>query len=571
MARRPDPTTGELVDDGAGGAGGIPLPPGMPTSGNLGPPPAVVPVPPPAAPTMPLGDVVKKTLASSLTPLVAPLVAGPALAYQTAQQIGKYTSPSEPPPAAGSAPAIAPAPPGGPAVAPTSPPVGPDVQKTAKWEQGTQQAQATANEAGARRDLGESFDKQAEAVKAKTGAETDKAATEAALAIEDQKRVEQQLAEADQKRQVQRKLYDDAQAELAAQTEAHKKLGITDYFEDKPTGSLVLAALWQGIGAFAASLSGGPNHAMQIYKDAMARDRQLQLDRIAKSAENVANAKGNVGAARDAIEIGEVEIANRHKDLVDSLMLERRKRLAAHGMTDAQIAGDAQLAELTKLRAQEAINYETGLRRLVTKHAGGSVTTDNTRANAASGGAGHIVYGPGGEQLFAARDEKEAKEAGDRVATLRNLIDLTNQLEANLKEGPAFGPKQEQRTQLQRQIALEVKEAKKLGALDKGSLEVTNEIVPDSYGMGSGPGLVAKFRTQLLSEAAKKFDSYGVNGSQVLQRLQGAGQAALPRSVAPQVTSVELATLAKAKQSAKPGSAEWNRITAAQEAIVGRR
>jgi hypothetical protein len=132
--------------------------------------------------------------------------------------------------------------------------------------------------------------KEGEARLALEAIERDNAEKAAQLEAEHLRRKQEQQAANNQ--QIQAHI---ANAE-ARRAEMEKSAKITDYWQDRSTPARILSAIVLGM-AEGANRGNGPSSAMQVYQDAVARDRQAKLDKYGASKEAFEGAQQRVGAA----------------------------------------------------------------------------------------------------------------------------------------------------------------------------------------------------------------------------------------------------------------------------------
>lgn len=180
-------------------------------------------------------------------------------------------------------------------------------------------------------------------------------------------------ARAEAQRQQARRAYEDAQGYLAKERERVTKANTTSYWEDKGTGTKVLAALMVGINEFATRLAGkgGTNTALQIINKAVDDDARLKERRLRAELDQL-GIKGAEAAER--FQYGLVEIQNAKAGLLDRLIQERAVRLAKKGVGEAEIKADAITAGLESRKAATELGIEQSLRHHVQR----TTTSDNS-------------------------------------------------------------------------------------------------------------------------------------------------------------------------------------------------
>jgi hypothetical protein len=179
-------------------------------------------------------------------------------------------------------------------------------------------AQLTANEA--ERDV----------IVAKGGVEKEKAD---ALVEQDRQEALREKALQDE----QKKIQDGLTAQLKEKQDVLAKDKIHDMFEGKPL-SAVLAALGAGLGAFAATRSGGVNHAQAVLDRSADMFRQKELHRFEQEEKAV-------GGAERSRERAEVRADVQTAALYRKFAQEREAVLRRFGAKDAQVTQDSLLQQ----------------------------------------------------------------------------------------------------------------------------------------------------------------------------------------------------------------------------------
>lgn len=385
----------------------------------------------------------------------------------------------------------------------------------------------------------------------KAGAEADQAGVEQKAIDDHYKMVDQKVGE--------------ASGYLQKKQDEAANFKIKDLYEGQLGGSIA-AALLEGLGAFAATLTGGPNHALNTIERGRQQFRQKQQDELEQKYKGVADAK-------DRVEFIRAELAAKEAGMYKSLAAARVKNMARFGADQARIEGDKIYTDLLGKQAEAERTWQSMLHNrgqqeklqaseIARNYAGAA----KDRAEAAAAGqkgkpadpALLEVTGPDGKAVFRARSPEEAKEAKERMTAVRDVMAKSKRLESLIAEGRAVpgGERSGQMAALQAKIVIAVNHAEKLGALDKGTQELVERMLPTGYGaLGQGPARIKEFIDAVRDGASKNFDSYGVPGAKVMSYLEradaDAGKAAPSRT--------EYAREMDRLRTMKPGSPEYDR------------
>jgi hypothetical protein len=125
-------------------------------------------------------------------------------------------------------------------------------------------------------------------------------------------------------------------ADLKAKQDVLAKDKIHDMFEGRPLAAIV-AAISAGLGAFAATRMGGPNHAQAILDNAAQMFRQKELHRIEQEEKGVEGGRTDVTHAETRADAAMAQ-------LYRTFARDRETVLRKRGYTDEMIAGDKQIA-----------------------------------------------------------------------------------------------------------------------------------------------------------------------------------------------------------------------------------
>lgn len=157
-----------------------------------------------------------------------------------------------------------------------------------------------------------------------------------------------------------RKKFDIALVEVNDLNDKINNFEVKDYWADKSTGQKIMAAIALGLGAYGSARTGGPNQAMQIIDNAIARDLNMQKTKLAK-----------LEATRDAKKGVYQMLFDQYKneDVADSaaltMMLKKveldLQRSASLALSDTKKAGIAQMIgqiQEKRLLAQQTFAIE---------------------------------------------------------------------------------------------------------------------------------------------------------------------------------------------------------------------
>lgn len=133
------------------------------------------------------------------------------------------------------------------------------------------------------------------------------------------------------------------------------KMQVRDLFEGRP-GVAVAAALLEGLGAGAATMTGGPNMPMQTIDKAAESYRRSQLDKLDLKNMDVADAK-------EALHNAHLEVAADEAGMYKRLAAQRAAAISKFGGDEARVAGDKLYQELNAKAADKELSWQTGLQQ----------------------------------------------------------------------------------------------------------------------------------------------------------------------------------------------------------------
>lgn len=347
---------------------------------------------------------------------------------------------------------------------------------------------------------------------------------------------------------------------LQAQQDKVANYKIKDMFEGR-SGASMAAALMEGLGAFGAALTHGPNMASAVIERGRQQFRQQQLDELEGLNKGVTNAK-------DRIELTRMELASREAGMFKRLAADRAANIARFGGDEAKVAGDKIYNELAGHQAEAERTYQSMLhtrgdqeKLQASEIAKNYAAAAKDRADAAAGKYNKLtdptlrnVTGPDGKVIFTARDPEEATKANAHVAVVRDIIAKAKELKQKVAEGWTLpgSDRGAEMEALQADLMSKVRVAEEMGALDKGSQTLAEKMIPTGMGVGrTGPARLDQFIKATRDSAAKKFDSFGVAGQKVVAYLDRADAGA---AAGPTPNRIEYAQAMDAYRRAPPGS-----------------
>lgn len=139
-------------------------------------------------------------------------------------------------------------------------------------------------------------------------------------------------------------------ADLKAKQDVLAKDRIHDMFEGRPLAAVV-AALSSGLGAFAATRTGGVNHAQSILDNAAQMFRQKELHRIEQEEKGVSS-------AQEGIRYADTRADAAMAQLYRSFARDREALLRQRGYTDEQIANDVLIKQNVAKGAEQDLQWQ---------------------------------------------------------------------------------------------------------------------------------------------------------------------------------------------------------------------
>lgn len=321
--------------------------------------------------------------------------------------------------------------------------------------------------------------------------------------------------------------------------EREKASKITDYWEDRSVPARVFGALMVGLGEIGRSMSGGSqNGAYAILQDAMARDRQIKIDKLkslddtyekALAGDKAAEAEWDrrIQAVRDS-EASRIAHIDRQADII-------AKKYPASGPAHEKWKAEKQADQFRRMAEEEAV-YD----RKATEQGPQTSTTTNIGGGQVTGG----VFGPGGRFLTTTGDPKKDKELNDLTTPYRDLrqvlSDLKDTYKGNVRLNP-LSPEAQRRSELAAEAkTIYNRERAKLGAMAGQDLPIIENAT------GSGKAVFTIDQTPRLEQAIKvldrgmvmQFEGRGLPGAEIVPHLTAPAQ---PAPAAPQAPAATLA------------------------------
>jgi hypothetical protein len=181
------------------------------------------------------------------------------------------------------------------------------------------------------------------------------------------------------------------------------------WYHDRGTGGTIAAALAMGLGAFGASLTGGPNTAVQIISDAINADIDAQKSNIATAGKGLEAQRGLLGEMR--ARFGDERQA---EAAAKAAIFDQAARDAVAMEAQAEANGAPLLGQrASALLGMAAAEYQQKLRG----EAADRVTTARTMASSSGGGGGGGRRGGEGVDPRAVERYALQRQAADQAQT----------------------------------------------------------------------------------------------------------------------------------------------------------
>lgn len=267
--------------------------------------------------------------------------------------------------------------------------------------------------------------------------------------------------------------------EKAVNDYASLKIDPNRLYANMSTFEKVMAGISVGLGGFGAGAGGGENKGFAAIKQAIKDDVQLQKDQIdvlgnaVQFRSNLLNdVRQRVGDQLTAEQVTQAILLNRAKLQVDAIQASTKSAQAQANATKLSGALTVEMGKLMKeagagLSGQAMANVENGgpTRKF-------DLSTKEGRAMAA-------LYVPNVGMVGSA---PAARELADQKAAADSLIKTLGKLEGLFSQhGPTLLPTEAraEAESLWAQMLAEIKQAKRLGALDAGVKEFGGLLIPE--------------------------------------------------------------------------------------------
>lgn len=256
------------------------------------------------------------------------------------------------------------------------------------------------------------------------------------------------------------------------------------YYKNRSTGDKVLAAIGIALGGIASGMTGQPNAASQIIRDAINRDVDAQHLDLEKKGKSLA-AQGSVYSDL----VGQLQNEDAARHYMTSLLLEQSKNVMDQYKT--QVSTAAQKAELGKLygaidiqngealqKAKEAMEKDPGVQQGIRA---GVKTGQIDEANLSKEDRERYVKGLGFAKDKQAADEITAAESAHKesIKLIDEIINAREKGEGGGKGAEvmsgSFIANQKRRAA---SLVLKFKDIAKLGALNEGDYDLLYGMVP---------------------------------------------------------------------------------------------
>lgn len=177
------------------------------------------------------------------------------------------------------------------------------------------------------------------------------------------------------------------QGTLDAETQKYKAMGFRDFWstatiagkEGTTTGARVLGAISMALGAAGASLTHGPNYAMEIIDKSIDRDYQMQRDTILKQKDVVTEARFGVEGARLAKADKLLALENWRKSAYEMAGAQAKAMLAKQNVPEAEADKHALVVQTQAKALESKMALDKGIADVADTRA----ATDLKRAEAA--------------------------------------------------------------------------------------------------------------------------------------------------------------------------------------------
>ena len=174
----------------------------------------------------------------------------------------------------------------------------------------------------------------------------------------------------------------------------YKNMKISDFWDDKSTGTKILAALFTGLGTLGSAMTGGKveNTAFKIIENAIDKD-------FNKQKANILQAKDTVGFAKEGIDMARSNKAEALRDLelkktaaLEVVANKYAEMLAKQGKPAAEIEQDLNLQKLRQEAQNRLLEVQKDLRKDVTTELERTVRSTKADQTVTTKGGTESVY-----------------------------------------------------------------------------------------------------------------------------------------------------------------------------------
>lgn len=153
--------------------------------------------------------------------------------------------------------------------------------------------------------------------------------------------------------------------EMKIEYDKYKKMDIKDYWHDKPTWQRVAMAISVGLGAYASSMGGGRNNALDMLNKYIDMDFQKQKTALDKQFQSFKVSKSNVELVNNIYKskLQKLKIKNLAK--TEKVGDEIKKRMGSLKGTEAQLKGKELLLGIEQKKAILKDDALTGLNKKI--------------------------------------------------------------------------------------------------------------------------------------------------------------------------------------------------------------
>lgn len=347
-----------------------------------------------------------------------------------------------------------------------------------------------------------------------------------------------------------RKTYEDS-------VNKYKSTNIVDFWANRSTGQRIMDALIAAGGAYAATLTGGPNRPLQILNDHAESDFRRQRVAIDKLKDNVAMNLTGLGDAKEARKELLADLAAKEEAMWSKLGGYFKARRAAQGLDEAKVEADAAV-QMTKAKeadarwkwleatAQKVTERNTTEKPSTSRTTGGGgTTTTNTQVTGGKEGDPNrtpkavaesaVIYNPRTGQPFTNKDgspmrikgpptqaeqiaEKSARPA---METLNTAVEQLRQMKDILSLGRKEAMTSPTLSTLSVSVMDTLSNLKNAGVINEGERkEFLKELGAGNMEilLGRSPDRVAQVARNLEIKVRSRMNSLGLDGAEIMRQ-----------------------------------------------------